>query len=138
DDRLRDRTRLNAVVSGPGDGQGIMIGTESPLQSGRTLVAVTGTTPQGVEAMLNALSDPDQLPRIQGDVAWLSGGRVESYRISPTYSVGSLPVWLWPQLYLGNRPDMVLLLVVGAALLLAAPSYWIIRRRVAARLRAQI
>ncbi|MFT8244478.1 UDP-forming cellulose synthase catalytic subunit [Roseomonas sp. BN140053] len=137
DDRLRDRERLSSVISTGGEGQGMLLGFQSPLREGRSVLALTGTSPQGMEAMLAALRDPEQQPRIQGDVALLSGGRVEAFRISRDYSVGSLPIWLWPQLYLGHRPDLILALLVGAALLLAIPAYWAMRRRAATRLRAR-
>ena len=108
-----------------------------PVEEGGKVIALTGASPQGMEAMVGALRDPDQQPRIQGDVALLSGGRVEAFRISRDYAVGSLPIWLWPQLYLGHRPDLILALLVGAALLLAIPAYWAMRRRAATRLRAR-
>jgi cellulose synthase (UDP-forming) len=85
--------------------------------------------------MLTALRDPEQLPRVQGDLALLSGGRVQAFRVGSTYTVGSLPPWMWPDYYLGNNPYALLLLLAGALVLLAAPLYWILRRRAARRLR---
>ncbi|UFN47305.1 UDP-forming cellulose synthase catalytic subunit [Roseomonas sp. OT10] len=133
----RERDRLSATLSNTADGQGMLLATQSPLEPGRSVVILTGTTAEGMEGMLAALRDPAQLPRIQGDLAWFSGGRVDSFQVGRTYSVGELPVWLWPQLYLGDRPDLVLLLLIGGAVLLAIPAYWSLRRRSAARLRAR-
>ena len=138
EDRRRERERLTAVLAQPGDGMGMFISAESPLRSGRTVVAVTGTNPQGMEAMVNALHDPELQPRIQGDMSVLSGGRMTSFMIGPIYHVGSLPWWLLPQYWLGQRPDLLLLALAVAAALIAIPSYWALRRRAALRLRTRV
>ncbi|MFB9969908.1 cellulose biosynthesis cyclic di-GMP-binding regulatory protein BcsB [Pseudoroseomonas cervicalis] len=137
DDRLLDRQRLEAVLAGPGEATGMLIGFESPLAGGRSVVALTGTSPQGMDAMVSALRDPEMLPRIQGDLALLAGGRLTAYKIGHDYTVGFLPPHLWPQYWLGRRPDLLLALALVAALCLAVPAYWLLRRRAALRLRTR-
>lgn len=137
DDRMLDRERLEAVLANPGESTGMLIGFESPLKGGRSVVALTGTTPQGMDAMVTALRDPEMLPRIQGDLALLSGGRLTAYKIGSNYTVGFLPPHLWPQYWLGRRPDLLLALAMVAALCLAVPAYWLLRRRAAQRLRTR-
>lgn len=137
DDRRMERERLEAVLAAPGEGTGMLVGFQSPLRSGRSVVALTGTTPQGMEAMVGALRDREMLPRIQGDLSLLSGGRLDSFKISSNYTVGSLPLHLWPQYWLGKRPDMLLALALIAALCVATPTYWLLRRRAALRLRTR-
>ncbi|MCX7373683.1 MAG: hypothetical protein NTW56_14820, partial [Alphaproteobacteria bacterium] len=65
------------------------------------------------------------------------GGRVEGFRLGSTYTVGALPLWLWPQHYLADQPLAVLGLMLLAAFLVAAPLFWVLRRRAALRLRAR-
>ncbi|MCQ4162913.1 cellulose biosynthesis cyclic di-GMP-binding regulatory protein BcsB [Roseomonas sp. GC11] len=137
DDRAVDRQRLEAVLAAPGEATGMLIGFESPLKAGRSVVALTGTTPQGMDAMVGALRDPEMQPRIQGDLALLTAGRLTSYKINQNYMVGSLPLHLWPQFWLGKRPDLLLALALVAAMLVAVPTYWLLRRRAALRLRTR-
>jgi cellulose synthase (UDP-forming) len=134
-ERRAQLERVAAQLAAPGEALGALLAFESPLRSGRSVVALTGSSPEGMEAMLTALRDPEQLPRVQGDLALLSGGRVQAFRVGSTYTVGSLPPWMWPDYYLGNNPYALLLLLAGALVLLAAPLYWILRRRAARRLR---
>jgi cellulose synthase (UDP-forming) len=136
-ERREERERVAAQLSAPGDALGAIIGFESPLRSGRSVVVVTGTTAAGIEQMVQALRDPEQVPRIQGDVALLSGGRVAAYRLGSTYTVGVLPPWMWPQWYLGENPWALLGMVALALILVVGPLYWVLRRRAALRLRAR-
>ncbi|WP_052402519.1 UDP-forming cellulose synthase catalytic subunit [Muricoccus aerilatus] len=136
DDRRLDRERLTATLGGAqGEGSGLLIGFQSPLDGERSVIALTGSTPQAMEAMVGALRDPEQQPRIQGDVANLVNGRVDSFKVSRNYGVGSLPITLLPQRYLTTRPDLMLGLLVFAALVIAVPLYWTLRRRAIRRLR---
>ncbi|WP_424810363.1 UDP-forming cellulose synthase catalytic subunit [Roseococcus sp. YIM B11640] len=134
-ERRGELERLQAQLAAPGESLGALIGFESPLKSGRSVVALTGSSPAGLEAMIIALRDPEQVPRVQGDTAVLSGGRVTAYRVTSTYQVGSLPPWLWPEFYLGNNPWYLLIILLVVLLLVPAPLYWILRRRAAQRLR---
>jgi cellulose synthase (UDP-forming) len=131
------REQAQALLASPGDGSGILIGFESPLRSGRSVVALTGTTPQGMEMMLAAMRDPEQAPRVQGDLAILSGGRVNAFNLGSRYTVGSLPPHVWPQYFLQTRPDLLLLLLFVACAIVAVPAYWALRRRAAIRLRTR-
>jgi cellulose synthase (UDP-forming) len=137
DDERMQRDQLQATLASPGAGSGMLIGFESPLTPKRGVVALTGSSPQGVEAMVAAFRDAELLPRIQGDLAILSNGRMTSYKVGRNYTVGFIPPWLWPQYYLDARPDTLLLMVLVAALLVAMPSYWLMRRRAARRLRTR-
>jgi len=46
-----------------------------------------------------------------------------------------LPPYLWPEYYLGNNPWILVVMTTLALVLLAAPLYWVLRRRAARRLR---
>ena len=135
--RRQERARAAAQLQQPADGLGVLVGFESPLRSGRSVVALTGATPAGLETVLAALRDPEQVGRIQGDLALVSAGRVTAYRTGPIYTSGSLPFWLWPQYYMGGRPHLLLAGLALAALLVSLPAYWALRLRIARRLRAR-
>ncbi|MBX9752314.1 MAG: UDP-forming cellulose synthase catalytic subunit [Roseococcus sp.] len=133
-----ERGRATAVLNeASGEGMAALIGGPSPLQSGRSVVAITGVTPAAITQMVAALTDPALAPRIQGDFTLLAGGRLESFRTATPYSVGSLPWWLWPQVWLAERAERMLLLMLGSAALIGLSFFWILRRRALSRLRAR-
>ena len=75
-------------------------------------------TPQGLVGLVESLRDSALAPAIQGDFALLAGGRFTSYQVQPTYNVGSLPFWLWPEWLLRDRPlSMIGMLVLACAML---------------------
>mgnify|MGYP001287921850 CR=1 FL=1 len=130
-----ERARAATFLSSPADGLGFVAGAESPLARGRSVVALAAPTPAGVEAIAEALRDPARIPRVQGDLVLLSGGTLETFRIAPSYEVGALPFWLWPNHYLGARPWLLLGLMLGGALLIALPLRAALRRRAIRRMR---
>ncbi|NOG72308.1 cellulose biosynthesis cyclic di-GMP-binding regulatory protein BcsB [Roseicella sp. DB1501] len=127
--------RASAQLRAGGEGMGALIGFESPLAAGRSVVVLTGASPAGVAAMAEAMRDPARLPKVQGGLTLLRDGRLEGYAIGRTYTIGSLPFWLWPQYLLGDSPVGLLALLALAPLLIGAPAYWALRRRAARRLR---
>ncbi|WP_128080100.1 UDP-forming cellulose synthase catalytic subunit [Roseicella frigidaeris] len=133
-----ERASASALLAHAHEGMGTLMGFESPLQAGKSLLVVTGATPAAVEAMVAALRDPAQLPRIQGDLAVLNGEQVSSFRTGPTYDAGRLPFWLWPQRWFGNSPFWLLALLVASGLLLGLTAHAALRRRAILRLRGKI
>ena len=107
-----------ALAATLGGGAAAMIGAAVPSGGGRSLVALLAAEPQGLDAMVETLGDARLLPDIQGDLTLLSGGRVTSWRSGPTYTVGYLPPWLWPDWLLRDDPLWVLGLMVASAGLL--------------------
>jgi hypothetical protein len=123
-----ERDKAAAVLSTPlGDGAAVIIGAESPLHEKRSVVAVLAGAPQGLVAMADALRDEHLVPNIQGDLALLNGGTISSYRNGSTYTVGYLPIWLWPEWWLQDRPFSVVVLLFGATALLAFSLYRLVR-----------
>ncbi|MDN3567544.1 cellulose biosynthesis cyclic di-GMP-binding regulatory protein BcsB, partial [Paeniroseomonas aquatica] len=135
--RSGEAERASAQLAAPGEGLGAIFGFESPLRAGRSVLVLTGATPAGLEEMVQALGDAEQQPRIQGDLALLSGGRIQAFTLGDSYTTGSLPPWLWPQLYLSSSPAALLGTLALAVILLAAPLYWTLRRRAVQRLRVR-
>jgi cellulose synthase (UDP-forming) len=130
-------TRASAALSELGEGVAVLVGTESPLAAGKSVVAVLGATPGALSGVVGALRDPETSPRVQGDLVVLNGSRVTGYRTAATYGVGNPPWWVRPYLWLGTSPWRVAAMMLVGALLLGLPFYWLLRRRAAMRLRAR-
>jgi cellulose synthase catalytic subunit (UDP-forming) len=129
--------RAAARLAAPPEGFGALLAFESPLKAGRSVVAATAAVPAGLEVVVAALRDRQVQPQIQGDIVLFSNGRAEAFRTGHSYTVGSLPVWLWPEYYLGQRPEVLLLLLALACMLIGLPLRRALRLRAARRLRAR-
>jgi hypothetical protein len=112
------RRAASARLAATGDAEiALILGTESPLQHGRSLVALLAATPEALDGAVATLSDSSRAFLIQGDLSILSGAKPVSYRIGSTYTVGHLPLWVWPSWYFRNSPlSLLALLVIGALL----------------------
>jgi cellulose synthase (UDP-forming) len=132
--REGERDRAAAALAAPPDGFALLASRESPFTPGRAVVVLTAPTLAGLTALGEALADTERAPRVQGDLAVLSTGRIDSFRVGPLFERGTLPVWLWPRYYLGDRPLALLGLMLAAALLLSWPLYRALRARAARRL----
>jgi cellulose synthase (UDP-forming) len=130
-----DRQRAAARLAAPPEGFGAMLGFESPLTPGRSVVALVSAVPAGLEGLLGTLRDPQRQSLVQGDVVIVTPGAVEAFRTGQTYWHGTLPFWLWPEFYLGARPLVMLPILVIACLLIALPLRRALRARAARRLR---
>ncbi|MBR0654623.1 UDP-forming cellulose synthase catalytic subunit [Plastoroseomonas arctica] len=129
------RDRAAILLGMAPDRLGFVAGFESPVTPGRSVIAIGGGTPGAVLAMSEALADPDRQDQIQGDLILLHGTQLESFRTGQNYTVGQLPLWLWPQHALEGRWSLLVLIGTVSAFLLGAVLYWSLRRRSARRLR---
>ncbi len=136
DPQRADRNRAATVLANAtGPDTGALVGMQSPLNSDRSVVAVLGASPDAVQAVVTALRDPDQAPLIQGDLALSTAGKFQSYRVGGEYTVGGLPVWLYPSWLLRDQPlGIVVVMVIGSALI-AVFYFYALRRRAALRTR---
>jgi hypothetical protein len=100
-----------------------LIGFELPGSEGRSVVALTGTDTQQLPQLLDMLEKPDRIAQLQGDVALLRDGQVDSMRVGEPYLVGYVP-W-YAQLWSRAIQHPVLLGVLGAVagLLLAIGAF---------------
>jgi cellulose synthase (UDP-forming) len=134
DRTIEERARLATnFVATPAEDTAMLLGMASPLHAKRSLVAFLAMTPQGLTALVDSLRDSTLSPFIQGDFALLSGGRFSSYQTQPTYTVGYLPFWLWPEWLLRDRPLAMIAVLVLACFMLSYALYWSLRRAAAAR-----
>lgn len=118
-----------ALGSGLTGGAVALAGGQSPLEHGRSVVALLAATPEGLDNAGTMLRDPALAGQVQGDLALFNGGKVYSYRVTTPFTVGTLPVWLWPSWYLRDQPIGLLLLMLAGSVLFAAGCYRALLRR---------
>lgn len=110
---------------------------ESPLTSGRSVVAMiaddTATLPQLVEGM----NDDKINAQIQGDLAVTTGDGMTSFAVGPRYWAGSLPFWMKLAYWFSQRPLLMALSGVMLALLLTGPVYLVFARQAKKRLQGE-
>lgn len=132
-ERQRLAAGLQAVTT---DTTTVIVGAESPLASDRSVVAILAAKSEVLEGVVSNLRDVDQSALIQGDLAILSGERTTAYRVADIYTVGRLPLWLYPSYVLRDQPFGVVLLMLVGCLLGGSAIYWAMRRRASIRLSA--
>ncbi|MGF6610308.1 hypothetical protein OKW45_005230 [Paraburkholderia sp. WSM4175] len=110
-----------------------LMGFELPGSHGRSVVALTGTDQQQLSQLLDMLEKPDRIAQLQGDLALLRDGKVDSMRVGDTYLVGYVP-W-YARLWSKAMQHPVLLGVLGAlaGLLLAVGAFTALQELAARR-----
>lgn len=100
-----------------------LVGFELPGSGGRSVIALTGTDAARLPDLLDMFEKPDRVAQLQGDVALVRDGRVESMRVGDTYVVGYVP-W-YAQIWGRAIRHPILLGVLGAlgGLLLAIGAF---------------
>jgi cellulose synthase (UDP-forming) len=132
-----ERDRAAATLgAGISESTAVLVGGQSPLRAGRSVVAVMAASPQALDGVIGSLRDGQQAPLIQGDLALLSAGRVSAFRVTVPYTVGSLPFWMWPGWYLRDEPYALIVVMVVGCLLLGSALFWSMNRRAGRRLHA--
>lgn len=98
-------------------------GLESPLDKGRSVVILSGTDAPSLKLVSQTLTDPGRVQNVRGDLSFLRGTAIESFRVNPVYYVGDLP-W-WRRLWFGMHNQPLLLAAVGilSGLILSLAAY---------------
>lgn len=117
---------------------GVLVGYESPVTAGRSVVQISANTPEGLTQVMNALQDPDMVRNIQGGMAVVRGKNVESLVSEPSYHVGKLDPLTYVQWFFSRNPLLLLLVELAGAFLLASIFYLSLRSRAAKRLPDQL
>ncbi|GGC01156.1 cellulose synthase regulator [Oxalicibacterium flavum] len=120
-----------------GDGPlAAILGFESPLSNGRSVVALTATSADLLSGALNAIEDPGKARNVRGDLALISGAEVQSFRTSDDpYYVGRLPWWRWIWFYFTSHPILVALIGIVVAILVSLLAFRALRQLAARRLK---
>lgn len=116
------------------DALAAILAFESPVTSGRSVVAVTAASPAQVVQVLDALEDPEKRRAVRGSAALVHPARVDAFLVGRTYSIGFLPPWtgLWYRL-----ADYPLLLAAAGTLAFVFLAYlgWRLKHALFARRR---
>ena len=123
-----------AVAVAADGGIAALLGFESPLHGGRSVVAITATTPAAMTRVIDALDDGGRVRRVRGDTTLFHGDEISSWRGGETYDVGSRPWWLVIWMFLSRHPLLLVLFAVAAGLVCAFVFAAYLRRRAGRRL----
>lgn len=94
------------------ESSGALIGGQSPLASGRSVVVLVAGNPQGLNTLINTIEDPTLEKGIQGDLTFVAGSTISASRSGPTFTVGNAPTWIWVDWYFSEHPLRVIILAV--------------------------
>jgi len=132
---LEDAMHRAGDLISKGDGSlGALVAFESPLQHGRSVVALTGDNPEEIVALVTSMVNPKYTGFFTGDLVLQSGKRIEGFQMGSTYYVGSLPLWTSLRWILSRQPLVLILLVGLAALLVSLTAFRYLRKLAAKRL----
>ncbi|MBB5941603.1 cellulose biosynthesis cyclic di-GMP-binding regulatory protein BcsB [Xanthomonas sp. 3307] len=134
DARRTDLPTTAEVAVKPAPGDVVLMGFQSPLKAGRSVVALLAEDPASVEDFFDAWLEPATLKDFQGSVVLLQKGKVRSLAGNQTYYVGHLPLPTWARWYFSQHPLLLGLVVVVLSVLLALAARVVLRRHSAARL----
>ncbi|MDX8378783.1 MAG: cellulose biosynthesis cyclic di-GMP-binding regulatory protein BcsB [Gallionella sp.] len=123
----------NLVSKGDG-GLGALVAFESPLKSGRSVVAMTGDDSKQIDDIVNAMFDDAKRPYFKGDLVLQSGKHIDGFQMGPSYYVGHLPWFTALRWYLSKQPLILIILIGLAALLVAVISFRFLRNLATRRL----
>ncbi|MFI4888960.1 MAG: cellulose biosynthesis cyclic di-GMP-binding regulatory protein BcsB [Steroidobacterales bacterium] len=124
------------TVSGRGS-IGALLGFESPITSGRSVVALIGSDAAGVAAVTDALDDSARVASIHGDLVLVRAGELRSYESGQVYYVGTLSWWTRVWFHLSHHPLLLTFAALAIALTIAVWVFSLLQRRAARRLDGQ-
>jgi len=120
----QDMPPANPVSFDGGGPIATVLGFESPVTSGRSVVAVTAVSPDQVLHVLDALEDATQRKAMRGNAAFVLPGKVESALVGKTYDVGFMPPWTGLTYWLLDNPVPLGALVLLGGLLFAGGAWF--------------
>jgi len=118
-----------------GDGPlAALVGLQSPLQAGRSIVALTASDAASMSLIGQSLNNPAKVRLLQGDLGLLRGEAIESFRVRPVYYVGDLAWYKRLWFHLHSHPVWLALLGIAAGLILTLLVYAALRAMARRRL----
>ncbi len=134
DARRTDLPTTAEIALQPQPDDVLLMGFESPLKSGRSVVAFQTEDPTNMSRLFDAWFDPALLKDFQGSVVVLQQKKVTSLVGNQTYYVGHLPLPTWLRWYFSHHPVWLAVTVILLALLMALAGRVLLRRHTAERL----
>lgn len=109
-------------------GGGALLGFESPLASGRSVVALTATEPAQLASVYKALLDPAQISRTRGRATLIEAEGLRSLDVGPSYYVGDVGLFNRLRYVLAQHPLVLMAVLLAVAITLAwACAIWLRR-----------
>jgi len=132
--RQREDLPSGSQMTVASDGKdAVLSGFESPLERGRSVVAVVADA-GSQRALSDALMSPQLLKQIQGSTSFVRDGQVHSLLAGETYYVGHLPPIAWLQWKLSRSPLLLAGMIVALAFVGAGAAFLSLRLRARRRL----
>lgn len=110
-----------------------IMGFESPLKSGRSVVFFYADKSEDLRKISDALSDAERMPSIQGDFVVVDDKSINHVKASETYFSGSLPWSSKIRWFFADQPFVLAGIVTLACFLLGALLYRPLKKLVAQR-----
>lgn len=98
---------------------GLMMGFQSPVTSGRSVITINSVTPDQQSVVLDAMDKAIFTNNFRGSVAFIQPNRVDSLLVGTTYYVGHLPIWTAIWFPLSKHPVVIGLLALVAVLIMS-------------------
>ncbi|CAM2160765.1 MULTISPECIES: cellulose biosynthesis cyclic di-GMP-binding regulatory protein BcsB [Paraburkholderia] len=130
DDEPRPAGRSIVTLGGP---MAALIGFESPLKSGRSVVALSSTSSAQLGDVLDALDDSGKVAAIHGDLTVVRQNEVEGLRVGERYFVGDLPWYARAWVHISRYPSLMAVAGILAGLIVALTVFWALGRMAARR-----
>ncbi|RJF92427.1 cellulose biosynthesis cyclic di-GMP-binding regulatory protein BcsB [Noviherbaspirillum saxi] len=110
-----------------------IMGFESPLQASRSVVFLHADRPADLRKIADVLIDSERMSQIQGDFAIIDDKSVNFTKVSPTYTLGSLPAFSKLRWFFSDHPLLFAFIALTISALLAALGYRSLRRLMSKR-----
>ncbi|AIO33170.1 bacterial cellulose synthase subunit [Burkholderia cenocepacia] len=110
-----------------------LAGFELPASHGRSVVALTATEPSRLGDLLDVFQKPGLVSQLQGDLALVRPGTVDSLRVGEPYVVGFVPWYARVWTHAARHPVVLGAVGVVAGLLLALGVFSVLQRIAARR-----
>jgi hypothetical protein len=123
----------NVVVQASGS-LGALMGFESRVSNGRSVVALLGSDAAASDSLISVLEDESKVALIRGELAIVRNAGVQSYQGNESYYVGSLSWWQWLWFRFSQHALLLTLVSLVAASAFALFIYGWLQRVVAKRL----
>ena len=110
-----------------------LAGFELPGSHGRSVVALTATDQTRLADLLDVFEKPGLVSQLQGDLALVRPGQVDSLRVGEPYVVGFVPWYARVWTHAARHPVVLGVVGVAAGLLLALGVFSVLQRIAARR-----
>ncbi|PXW28424.1 cellulose biosynthesis cyclic di-GMP-binding regulatory protein BcsB [Paraburkholderia caballeronis] len=128
DSRDNPTTPLGRASIAPSGPLAALIGFESPLESGRSVVAVVATSSAQLGGVLDALQDDSRVSQVRGDLAVFRDRQIDSLRVGDLYLVGDLPWYARFWVFISHYPALLAIAGILAGLVVALTVFWALSR----------